>query len=116
MQVIGVDNVLNKIMDPVQVGFNSRKNLEASLKCCVKRDPEEKVGVVCINNGKYDIVEYSELTKEQAEKKRDDDASKLYLELGSILIFMLDSKKLLNLCASTDRINKLYHKAFKKME
>lgn len=100
IQVIGVDNVLNKIMDPVQIGFNYTKGLEASLKCCVKVNPEEKVGVVCVKNGQYDIVEYSELTPEQAQQKREDDESRLHLELGSILIFMLESKKLLSLCAS----------------
>jgi UDP-N-acetylglucosamine pyrophosphorylase len=30
----------------------------------VKRNASEKVGVVCKNNGKYDIVEYSELSEE----------------------------------------------------
>lgn len=29
---------------------------------------------------------------------------------------MLESKKLLNLCASTQKLNALYHKAFKKIE
>ena len=47
VQVIGVDNVLNKILDPLQIGFTASRDLEASLKCCTKRDPSEKVGVVC---------------------------------------------------------------------
>ena len=62
VQVIGVDNVLNRILDPLQVGFMAEKQLEASLKVCVKCDAAEKVGVVCKNNGKYDIVEYTELS------------------------------------------------------
>ena len=95
VQVIGVDNVLNKILDPLQIGFTACRELEASLKCCTKRDPSEKVGVVCKNNGKYDIVEYSELSPEQASRRVDDS---LYFDLGSILIFMLSTKKLLNLC------------------
>jgi UDP-N-acetylglucosamine/UDP-N-acetylgalactosamine diphosphorylase len=114
VQVIGVDNVLNKIMDPLQVGFTAVKGLEASLKCCVKRSPDEKVGVVCQRNGKYDIVEYSELPKEDAE--RTDENGDLYLDLGSILIFMLSSKKLIKLSSDTATLNKLYHKAFKKIE
>lgn len=101
VQVIGVDNVLNKILDPIQVGYNAVCGLEASLKVCVKRDPSEKVGVVCIKDGKYDIVEYSELDPAQAEKKREGDDSRFELELGSILIFMLSSRKLLSLCASS---------------
>lgn len=98
VQVIGVDNVLNRLLDPVHVGFTAMKELDASLKCCVKRNPEEKVGVVCKRNGKYDIVEYSELSAEMASKPSPEDPSKLYLELGNILMFMLSSKKLLSLC------------------
>jgi UDP-N-acetylglucosamine/UDP-N-acetylgalactosamine diphosphorylase len=72
VQVIGVDNVLNKILDPLQIGFMAGRQLEASLKCCIKRDPAEKVGVVLKKNGKYDIVEYSELSEEQANRPDDD--------------------------------------------
>ena len=42
------------------------------MKTCVKRDPGEKVGVVCKKNGKYDIIEYSELTDEQANRTKPD--------------------------------------------
>ena len=58
---------------------------------CEKRSPDEKVGVVCKKNGKYDIVEYSELSQEEANKLDED--GNLYFNLGSILIFMLSSKK-----------------------
>jgi len=37
-------------------------------------------------------------------------------ELGNLLMFMFDSKKLLSLCNSTETLNQLYHKAFKKIE
>ena len=114
VQVIGVDNVLNRVLDPMHVGFSAVRGLEASLKCCVKRNPEEKVGVICVKNGKYDIIEYSEFSKEQSEKTQQD--GRLYFELGNLLMFMLDSSKLIELCESTDALNKLYHYAFKKVE
>lgn len=113
VQVIGVDNILNKLLDPLQIGFMKESKLEASLKACVKKSPEEKVGVVCKKNGKYDIVEYSELSDEQAKKTADNGS--LYFELGSILIFMLDSSKLLDLCSDLETLNQLYHYAFKKI-
>lgn len=59
----------------------------------MKRNSSEKVGVVCKKNGKYDIVEYSELSEEQSNQVADDGS--LFFELGSILIFMLSSKKIL---------------------
>jgi UDP-N-acetylglucosamine/UDP-N-acetylgalactosamine diphosphorylase len=95
VQVIGVDNVLNKVLDPVHVGFTALKDLDASLKCCIKRNPEEKVGVVCKKNGKYDIVEYSEFSEDLAKKLDPDDPDRLYFELGNILMFMIRSKKLI---------------------
>jgi len=101
------------VLDPLQIGFTSCNDYEASLKCCAKRDPFEKVGIVCKKNGKYDIVEYSELSEEQAQKT---DGDGLYFELGSILMFMLNTKKLLNLCEDEEKLNNLYHKAFKKIE
>ena len=118
VQVIGVDNVLNKILDPTHIGFTELHNFDASLKCCVKSSPDEKVGVVLKKNGKYDIVEYSEISQEMAaqQTKDKDGNDKLVYELGSILMFMLSSKKLLNLCQDTASLNKLYHVAFKKIE
>ena len=104
---------MNKILDPLQIGFMAARGLEASLKCCTKRDPAEKVGVVLKKNGKYDIVEYSELSEEQASRQ---DGDLLYFDLGSILIFMLSTKKLLALCKDSKTLNQLYHKAFKKIE
>ena len=69
VQIIGVDNVMNRILDPVQVYFTWKNQLECSLKCLVKRDPEEPVGVLCRKNGKYDIVEYSEIPKDVAARR-----------------------------------------------
>lgn len=112
MQVIGVDNVLNRVLCPFQLGFTRLNGLEVSLKCVAKRSPDEKVGVLCKKGGKYDIVEYSELSAEQAEATRED--GRLELELGSILIFVLQAKKLLELCANADKLNQMYHVAHKK--
>jgi len=114
VQVIGVDNVMNKLLDPMHIGFTATRGLEASLKCCVKRSPDEKVGLVLVKNGKYDIVEYSEIPVEMTEKEADDGS--LYYELGNILMFMLSSEKLLSLCSDTKTLNSLYHTAHKKIE
>ena len=80
----------------------------------MKRDPAEKVGVVLTKNGKYDIVEYTDLTEEESKRTVEDGS--LFFELGSILMFMLSTKKLLELCQDASVLNKLYNKSFKKIE
>lgn len=114
VQVIGVDNVLNKVLDPVYIGFAVDKNLQAAMKSCIKRDAKEPVGVVVKKNGKYDIVEYSEISEEDANAVNPD-TGELKFNLGNILIFILKADKLLELCNNTETLNKLYHKAHKKV-
>ena len=64
MQVIGADNVLNRVLCPLHIGYTACKELDVSLKCCTKLSPDEKVGIFCKKNNKYDIIEYSELSQE----------------------------------------------------
>lgn len=75
MQIIGVDNALNKVLDPVQIGFTHECNLQATLKCVAKRNAAEKVGVIGKRNGKYDMIEYSELPEAMAKAKLSDGAT-----------------------------------------
>ena len=58
-------------MDPIQIGFTACNGLHASLKVVKKKDVNEKVGVVCKKNGKYDIVEWAELKLEIASKQKE---------------------------------------------
>ena len=114
VQVIGVDNVLNKLLDPVYIGFAVHNNLQAAMKSCIKRDSKEPVGVVVKKDGKYDIIEYSEISEQDATAE-DKKTGELKFNLGNILIFILKADKLLSLAADIATMNKLYHKAFKKI-
>ena len=87
VQVIGVDNPINKVLDPVQVGFTADQNLSASLKCVTKANANEKVGVVAKKNGLYYIVEYSEMSAEHSNALQSDGVTLQYRH-GSILVFM----------------------------
>ena len=49
------------MLDPIQIGFTHSEQLQTSLKSCAKRNASEKVGVIGKKNGKYNIVEYTEL-------------------------------------------------------
>lgn len=118
VQVIGVDNVLNKVLDPIQVGYTASKNLMCSLKCVPKRDATEKVGVVAKKNGLYHILEYSEIPESLAAQTAYDGS--LLFKHGSILVFMVNTKYLLDLVlnqqGAPSRQKTLYHKAYKKVE
>jgi len=53
VQVIGVDNILNKVLDPIMIGFTASRQLQTTLKACQKRDSAEKVGLIVKRGGKY---------------------------------------------------------------
>ena len=63
-----VDNVLVKMVDPILLGIMIDKNVQAGGKSTVKANPSEKVGVFCKRNGKPGVVEYTEISKEMAER------------------------------------------------
>lgn len=72
LQIVGVDNVINKLLDPIQIGFTHANDLQASLKTCLKRNASEKVGVIAKKDGKYEIVEYSDISEELVNSRFDD--------------------------------------------
>ena len=64
LNVFAVDNVLQRIADPVFIGATLKAGCQSGAKVVRKADPYEKVGALCLEDGKPSIVEYYELTKE----------------------------------------------------
>ena len=64
-----VDNCLVKVADPVFVGFAASKDVDIATKVVRKRNANEPVGLILMKNGKPDVVEYSEISKEMAEAR-----------------------------------------------
>ncbi len=69
LNVFAVDNVLQRIADPCFVGATILKNCVVGSKVVKKSAPDEKVGVMCLEDGKPSIVEYYELTDELMNAK-----------------------------------------------
>lgn len=69
LNVFAVDNVCQRIADPVFVGATIERECVVGAKVVRKNAPDEKVGVMCLEDGKPSIVEYYELTQELMEAK-----------------------------------------------
>lgn len=69
LNIFAVDNVLQRIADPCFIGATIEKNCAVGAKVVRKNAPDEKVGVMCLEDGKPSIVEYYELTEEMMDAK-----------------------------------------------
>ncbi len=56
-----VDNWAVKVADPLFIGYHALRNAEMSSKNHAKNQPREAVGVHCLCDGEYRVIEYSEL-------------------------------------------------------
>jgi len=84
------DNPLVEIADPAFIGLHRRSDVEMSVKVCVKRDPEEGLGLVVERDGRNEIVEYSEMSYEQKHERLPDGRLKFALGSVGIHVFSLD--------------------------
>ncbi|MBQ8798494.1 MAG: UTP--glucose-1-phosphate uridylyltransferase [Lachnospiraceae bacterium] len=69
LNIFAVDNVLQRIADPCFVGATALNECAVGAKVIKKAAPDEKVGVMCLEDGRPSIVEYYELTTELMEAK-----------------------------------------------
>ncbi len=83
-----VDNPLVEIADPAFIGYHALERSDYSLKLCAKREPKEKVGMPMKFGDSYRMVEYTEMTDEQCNRK--DKSGKLYFLYGSPAIHVFD--------------------------
>lgn len=92
LNTFAVDNVLQRIADPVFVGATIQKKCAVGSKVVRKASPDEKVGVMCLEDGKPSIVEYYELTEELMNAK-DAKGDPAY-NFGVILNYLFNVKAL----------------------
>ena len=92
LNVFAVDNVLQQIADPVFVGATIQSGCVSGAKVVRKCDPYERVGALCLEDGKPSIIEYYELTPEMAEATNE--AGSLLYGFGVILNYLFSLEKL----------------------
>ncbi|PWY99422.1 putative UDP-N-acetylglucosamine pyrophosphorylase [Testicularia cyperi] len=69
LHAYGVDNCLVKVGDPVFVGVCLKQGVQAGVKVVKKTNPKESVGVVALRDGKFGVVEYSEIPQALSEAR-----------------------------------------------
>lgn len=84
--VFAVDNVLQRIADPVFVGATVLAGVNCGAKFVRKSDPHERVGVLCRRGGVPDIVEYYDLPEEMANAR--DREGRLVYSFGVTLNYL----------------------------
>lgn len=95
LNVFAVDNVLQRIADPVFVGATIAKDCVVGAKVVRKNAPDEKVGVMCLEDGRPSIVEYYELTEELMNAKDENGDPAYYF--GVILNYLFRVPELIEI-------------------
>ena len=92
INVFSVDNVLQRINDPAFVGAVIDSGCDCGGMVVRKADPNERVGVLCTEDGKPSIVEYYEMTDDMIHLK--DENGNLLYNFGVILNYMFNLDRL----------------------
>ena len=92
LNVVSVDNVLQKTYDPVFIGATIASGCACGAKVVKKCSPDEKVGAICLRNGKPSVVEYYELSEEM--KTAVDDEGKPIYDYGVTLNYLFSVARL----------------------
>ena len=95
LNVFAVDNCLQRIADPLFIGATISYGMESGAKVVRKASPNEKVGILCNEDGKPSIVEYYEMTKEMETEKNEN--GDLAYNFGVILNYIFSVNKLIKI-------------------
>lgn len=83
-----VDNPLVMPFDPLFIGLHTLTQSEMSTKVARKADDLERVGNVCLRDGRLTVIEYTEFPETHA-RERNPDGSRRF-DAGNLAIHLLD--------------------------
>ena len=91
INVFAVDTVLQRLADPMFIGAVISSGMQSGSKVVSKVSPDERVGVLCLEDGKPSIVEYYEMTDEM--RNRVNENGELSYKYGVILNYLFNVNK-----------------------
>lgn len=106
-----VDNPLVQIADPVFIGHHISQKSQLSSKVIPKESPTDKLGNFIQVNGRCQIIEYSDLPLELANRKKPDNT--LFISAGNPAIHLFDIEFLDDICLNAKALP--FHLARKKV-
>lgn len=92
LNAFAVDNVCQRICSPDFVGATLLSGCDCGAKVVSKAFPTEKLGVLCLEDGKPSIVEYYEMTDDMVTLR--DDRGELLYRFGVILNYLFKIESL----------------------
>ena len=92
INIFAVDNVCQRMADPCFVGAMIDGGYRSAAKVVAKANPEERVGVLCLEDGKPSIVEYYELSEQMRYETKQD--GELAYKYGVILNYLFNIEDL----------------------
>ena len=106
-----VDNPLVPVANPLLLGLHALENSEMSSIMLSKTNAFEKLGNFCVTGGKLQIIEYSDMPKELAERTTN---GKLDFIAGSPAIHVI-SRTFIERLTAGGRLDLPWHRADKKV-
>ncbi len=107
-----VDNTLAKLVDPLLVGTAIKNSYVIVSVSCYKSDPEEKIGVIGLRDGKPSVVEYTEIPDSLKLRKKEN--GEPFLSEGHLNMNLFDVSFVNEFAAGT--YDMPYHVAHKKCD
>jgi UDP-N-acetylglucosamine/UDP-N-acetylgalactosamine diphosphorylase len=106
VQIIGVKNLLTKVLDPAQIGQAFKHNAQVVVKAVQKISPNEKIGAIVIKDSRP----YIESNLDQARRNEKSKNGSLAYSLGSVFEFIYSVPKLVEISKDAENLKKMYRK------
>ena len=107
-----VDNPLVHVVDPLFIGMHIQEKSQMSAVMLSKTGPFEKLGNFCVSGGRLQIIEYSDLPEELAQKRNPDGT--LAFVAGSPAIHLIQ-RDFVEELTSSGNLRLPWHRADKKI-